>query len=305
MRRTDIFLTDEGLSTLASVLARYPNAEVVKYSPQKRCVVRVSRQGQTYYAKVYPPKFLKRGRGENINQIGKAFWSLSESGGLNFRVPSPAGWDAATRTIWNKELKGVAALEKLTSREGEKIAFSIGKAVALIEKSNITPNRVFEYSDQLTDTAEFADVITHRFPELVPAVDRLLTAFQQTDQPTRTLVPIHGDMHIDQWLADRNELGLLDFEDFSLGHPERDLAFFMVQLEAEYGHELDYPLINACFLQGYKSQGLWPSERLLNIYSAHKWFSKASKESNVFQATKLLDRAANCLKKNETLRILH
>ncbi len=295
MRRTNVFLTDEKLPTLAGVLASYPAAEIVKYSPQKRCTVRIVREGQVYYVKVYPSKFLKRRRGEVIDETGRVFWSLSQSGVLNFRVPRPVGWDGATQTVWNVELPGTAAIEKLKSPKGEEIAFNIGRAIALIARSGIAPKRVFDHPDQLKDAAEFAEIIHRRFPALNRVVRLLLTSFEQAELPIRTLTPIHGDMHIDQWLTDRNRLGLLDFEDFALGRPERDLAFFMVQLEAEYGLELDHKLLNVHFLLGYRSEGLSPNDKLLNIYSAHKWFSKASKAANRTDAEKLLDRSRKCL----------
>lgn len=301
MKRT--LFADEKLPTLATVLTAYPNAEVVKYSPQKRCIVRIVREGQTYYAKVYPSKFLKRGRGEGIDETCRAFWSLSETGRLNFRVARPAGWDSTSQTIWNEELPGTAAVEKLKSQNGEKVAFNIGKAIALIALSKITPKRVFGYADQLNDAAEFAAIANDRFPELISETGFLLTSLGRVDSPMRKLAPIHGDMHIDQWLMHRNDLGLLDFEDFALGHPERDLGFFMVQLEAEYGHELDHKYLNSCFLRGYRSEGLWPNEKLIQIYSAHKWFSKASKASSLNKAKELLSRAADCLKELRNMSV--
>ena len=295
MRQTKLFLTDQKLPTLAGVLASYPAAEIVKYSPQKRCTVRIVREGKVYYVKVYPSKFVKRQRGEGIDETGRVFWSLSQSGVLNFRVPRPVGWDGATQTVWNAELPGTAAIEKLKSPKGEEIAFNIGRAVALIALSGIVPRRVFDYPNQLTDAAEFAEITNRRFPELKSVVEPLLTSFKRPELPIRKLTPIHGDMHIDQWLTDRNRLGLLDFEDFALGHPERDLAFFMVQLEAEYGRELEHKMINGHFLAGYRSEGSSPNEKLLNIYSAHKWFSKASKAANKTDAEELLGRSRKCL----------
>lgn len=295
MTPTKFLPSDEKLPTLAGVLATYPQAEVVKYSPQKRCIVRVVREGRTCYAKVYPSKFIKRGRGEGINETGKAFWSLTEAGLLNFRVPRPLGWNSVSQTIWNEELPGIAAVEKLKSQEGENIAFKIGKAVALIALSGIAPKRIFDYAEQLADADEFADITTQRFPELTTVVKSVRISLDRADRPTQKLAPIHGDMHIDQWLANENDLGLLDFEDFALGHPERDLGFFMVQLEAVHGCELDHKSLNAQVLRGYRSAGLRPNERLTRIYSAHKWFSKASKAGSSIQARELLDRAAICL----------
>lgn len=290
------FIADEKLPALAVVLAAHPNAEIVKYSPEKRCTLRVVRGGRNYFAKVYPIRFLKRERGEKIHDTGAILWRLAEAGELNFRVAKPAGWDMATQTLWHEDLAGSAAIEGMKNGDCGRIAHRIGEAVALIERCRIKPTRVFDYGEQLKDSAEFAERVVMRFPSLNSAVAELLRRFEGVNLPDRKLKPIHGDMHIDQWLMNGETLGLLDFEDFALGHPERDLAFFSVQLEIEYGAELEFTKLNADFLAGYTSLGGEPDERLLNIYAAHKWLSKASKAATLERANDLLFRAFDCLK---------
>ncbi|NJM61079.1 MAG: phosphotransferase [Oscillatoriales cyanobacterium RU_3_3] len=105
--------------------------------------------------------------------------------------------------------------------------------------------------------------------------------------PSETLVPIHGDMHLDQWLFDGKQLVLLDFEDFSLGEVERDLASFIVQTESEYPRFSKE--FNESFLAGFRSKGFRENERLMNFYKAHKWLAKAAKVEN--EAEKQLDKA--------------
>lgn len=286
---------DRNLPAIAGLMAKCPDSEIIKYAPERRCIIRVVRQGRTYYAKIYPPKFLKRGRGEGIDEIGRVFWELAEAGELNFNVARPAGWDAAAAAVWCEELIGSPAVEILRSGSGEGIVYGIGKAISLIAKSRIEPKRIFDYAEQLKDTAEFAEILLNKFPALTATVEFLFKRLETVYLPEKQLVPTHGDMHIDQWLINGNELGLLDFEDVSLGHPERDLAFFTVQLESEYGTELDYATLNAHLIEGYKSIGSQPNERLINIYAANKWFSKASKANNVYLSKELLRRAGNCL----------
>lgn len=288
-------IEDKKLSALAVVLAAYPNAEIVKYSPEKRCTIRVVRDNRNYFAKVYPPKFLKRERGEKIHDTGSAFWRSVKAGRVNFRVAKPVGWDMATQTLWHENLAGSPAIERMKNRDSGRIVHRIGQAVALIERCQIRPTCVFDYDEQLKDSAEFAEKVVRCFPHLSSSVAELLRKFKTTDMPDRELKPIHGDMHVDQWLMNGDELGLLDFEDFALGHPERDLAFFSVQLETEYGAELELARLNAAFLAGYISIGGEPDERLLNIYAAHKWFSKASRAATWEQANNLLLRSFDCL----------
>ncbi len=238
---------------------------------------------------------MRRGRGEAIDEIGREFWKLAEAGEFNFRVARPAGWDTVALALWNEELIGSPSIERLRSGRGEQVVREIGRAIALIAGSRIKPKRVFDYAEQLKDTAEFAQILVRRFPGLTSTVKFLLRTFEKVDLPERGLTPIHGDMHIDQWLTNGEELGLLDLEDVSLGHPERDLAFFAVQIESEYGTELDHAVLNAVLMDGYQSTGSRPHERLLRVYAANKWLSKASKLSDVVLAKVFLRRAFNCL----------
>jgi Phosphotransferase enzyme family len=299
MISTKTVKNDARLPTLATLLAAHSNHEIVKYSPEKRCTIRVIRNDKNYYAKVYPTKFSKRSRGEKIHRIGTEFWNLAEAGKLNFRVAKPIEWNAETQTLWHENLKGLAAIESLKSIGGRKIVHRIGQAVALIARCQIAPPRCFDYAEQLKDSTEFAEQIVARFPRLASATTNLLNSFAAVDLPERELAPVHGDMHIDQWLTDNGALGLLDFEDFSLGHPERDLAFFMVQLETEHGKKVDFGKLNDELINGYESIGGKPDARLLKIYAAHKWFSKAAKAVNSAQAEICLRRAVDCLKNVE------
>ena len=296
MISTKTVKNDAKLPTLAALLAAHSNHEIIKYSPEKRCTIRITRGDKNYYAKVYPTKFLKRNRGGQIHQIGAEFWSLSEAGKLNFRVAKPIEWNAETQTLWHENLKGFAAIESLKSIGGEQIAHRIGQAVALIARCEIVPPRRFDYVEQLKDSAEFAEQIVARFPRLALAATNLLNSFAAVELPERELAPVHGDMHIDQWLTDVDALGLLDFEDFSLGHPERDLAFFTVQLEFEYNAIVDFAKLNDEFLKGYESIGGKLDKQLLDVYAAHKWFSKTAKVTTLEQTENCLKRAFDCLK---------
>lgn len=297
MRSTNASINDRKLPTLAAVLEDYPEAVVVKYEPERRCTIRIEHNARTFYVKVFPPKFGRHGRGQRIHQIESVVWQMASDGRLCFRVARPIGWEPFTKTLWQEEIKGTPVLEKLQSDCGQEIAFRIGSAIASIERCRIKIAKVFDYSEQLKDSEEWAEKLYGRFPELSTGVDKLLLNLHAVDVFEGELFPIHGDMHVGQWLIDGKDLGLLDFEDFSLGHPERDLAFFAVQLESEHGAELPYADLNAQFLNGYRSQGREPNAKLLDIYSARKWFSKASKAATSERANYLLKRAFQCIDK--------
>lgn len=292
------FRADENLPAISAVLQTHAQAEIVKYTPSKRCTMRVVQNNRNYFAKIYPSKFSRRERGENIHRVGVVLWEKAQAEKLNFRVPKPVRWDASTQTLWQEKLAGLPAIENFKVGGGEKIVFRIGQAIALIARSGIQRLRVFDYTEQMKDSAEFAEKIITLFPLLKYTINTLLAEFNRFKGyvARRTIVPIHGDMHIDQWLIDGDALGLVDFEDFSLGHSERDLAFFMVQLESEYAAEISFAGLNRNLIAGFDSIGGKPDEKLLCVYAGHKWLSKASKTGGQANAEKCLRRAFDCLK---------
>lgn len=281
-------IDDSELDTLSTIFRENPTAKIVKYSPHKRCLLHVEKGGKEYFVKVYPKKFLKRERGEKIHEVGEKLWQLADENRINFAVPKSIGWCKRTRAIWQEKFAGK---QVSASCGGESFAFEIGKGVANISKLEINPPRFFDRQEQLKDSQEFAEKIYCFFPHLHSKIQRFFTLAENVELSAEKLVPIHGDMHIDQWLFDGNKLALLDFEDFSLGEVERDLASFIVQIETEYP-EFDKNFTDS-FLAGFRSNGLLENERLMQFYAAHKWLAKAAKDE--IKAENRLDKALNCL----------
>lgn len=277
-------IEDSELDTLSIIFRENPNAKIVKYSPHKRCLLQIEKDGKEFFVKIYPKKFLKRERGEKIHEIGEKLWQFAEEKRINFCVPKSVFWCKKTRAVWQEKFAG----EQFTAtRGGTKIAFEIGAGVAIISKLEIVPPRFFDRQEQIKDSHEFAEKIEKFAPYLNAKIDRFFNLAENAKLPTEKLVPIHGDMHIDQWLYDGKQLALLDFEDFSLGEAERDLASFIVQIKVEYPH-LDKEFIES-FLAGFRSNNFKENERLMKFYAAHKWLAKAAKDEA--EAEKRLDKA--------------
>ncbi len=282
---------DSELDTLSIIFRENPTAKIIKYLPHKRCLLNIEKGGKEYFVKVYPKKFFKHDRGQRIHEIGESLWQFSEDGKVNFSVPKSVCWDSKTRTIWQEKVSGNVANNFPTTSGGERISFEIGKGVAHISNLEITPPRFFDRREQLKDSQEFVGKIKEIAPNLKDKAEVILALFETVDLPAEKLVPIHGDMHLDQWLFDGMTLILLDFEDFSLGEIERDLASFIVQIKHQYP-QMDVSIINS-FLEGFRSNGDPENERLMSFYSAHKWLAKAAKDEN--EAEEILAKALKCL----------
>lgn len=294
-----LVLSDKKLTTVAAFYEKFQTAQLLKYSPERRCLFQVRIGRDDYFVKIYPKKFARGGRGEKIHRVGQHLWLLANVGRLNFRVPAPVRWETETRSLWQKELAGIPAIEYLKRGRGGKIAFEIGRSIAGIAEMKIAPPRTFDWAEQMNDSCEFAAQTIEKFPALAGEIERLLSlldAFHRS-QSEQKLVPAHGDMHIDQWLFDGENLGLLDFEDFSFAEAERDLAFFAVQIETEYGAQVCAEKTQKDLLAGFRASGANFYETRFVIYKAHKWLSKSAKAAKEIAAKKMLERAFGCLRK--------
>lgn len=71
----------------------------------------------------------------------------------------------------------------------------------------------------------------------------------------RPLVPVHGAPHQHQWLADGEQLGLIDFGRFALGDPELDLATLLAELADESDRRVPMAVLTAAAVAGYAAGG--------------------------------------------------
>src|SRR5262249_45171086 len=298
------FPVDTNLTTIKAVLAAPGHATVVQYWPERRCTIRFDADSQTRFAKIYPKKFLRHQRGAAIHAVGVALWHAAMRGDVSFAVPCPDRWDTPTRTLWQARLDGAPAIIRLLGPGGEAMAHRMGQAAASITRCGIEPCRVFDRIEQLKDSLNYGHALACRVPQFAAAVEDLLLGFQRarTALAIHPLRPIHGDMHVDQWLDDGERLGLVDFDDVSLGDPERDAACFMVQCEAEYGLHGSMVQVAKAFLAGYESIAGPLDRALLHTYMAHKWLLKALKAVCTLRpdgdtrAERHLTRAQQCLR---------
>ena len=112
------FPEDQSLPTLKLVMARYPDAEVIRYRPGKRCTLRTA---DGVYLKVFGD-----GRGEAFQSEAQQLWAASQSGMLEFSVAQPMGFDPETNMFAQATVAGVPIHDQLFSDAGESLARSLG-----------------------------------------------------------------------------------------------------------------------------------------------------------------------------------
>lgn len=270
---------------LASALAASVETTVVRYWPGCRCMLRMDESVQTHFAKIYSRKFLRHDRGERLHRAVVSLWRAAERGELEFAVAEPERWDSCTLTRWQAKIAGASVAALLFGAEGENLAYRMGRAAASLTRANVEPPQIFDAPEQLSDSIACGVELSRRVPELAAEVTALLELLNTIHAATasRPLRPIHGDLQACHWIDDKAQLGLVDFDDFALGDPERDAASFLVQLEFEKHPQAQVKKLSYAFLAGYEAVAEPLDHQLLNAYMAHKRLARALKLARLLQ----------------------
>lgn len=294
------FPADSAMPGLPEILARAGRPRVVRYRPGRRCTIRFDffEDGSAGYGKVFTDA-----SGAAVHQAGELLWRAAKAGVLNFNVARPLRWESETHSVWQGSVPGISVKPHLFAPSGGALAFRMGQALATLPKSGLHSDVVFDAAVQLERSRRYADQLVQRVPELADVVAQIFVqiVIRHGRLHPRKLVPIHGAPHLHQWLVDHDRLGLVDFDRFSLGDPELDVATFIGELDFEDADKFPVGEINASFIAGYESVAGPLDHDLLALYRIHKRFAmachaaQAVRPDGARRAVKRLRRAAEGL----------
>lgn len=273
------FPADDGLPTLRRVLAAAGDAAVVRYRPGRRCTFRVADDRGVRFAKVFGDD-----TGGPIHDAGVALAAAAARGELAFAVAPPIAWDSDARVLWQGAVAGEPLLERLSTRDAEPLAKQMGAALGTLTTASVFPVARFDAAVQCRRTHQYARELGTRIPALAVEATSLgegLDAIHR-ERPGR-VCPIHGAPHVNQWLADADRLALVDFDRFSAGNPELDVATLLGELDFEEDLATPVARIARAFVRGYETTAGALDPLLLRAYRAHKRLAKALRSARALR----------------------
>jgi hypothetical protein len=274
--RLSPFPFDPHLPTLAKVWSIAAHGRVVRYRPYWRCTLRIEDDTGIHFVKVF-----RHGDGdvEALHNAGIDIWDAAMRGELDFDVAPPERWDSDMNTLWQGNLIGSPAAPELYGVSGDEMARRMGRACASIPRAQLHPANALDLPLQLKYTEDYGRVVRTRLPELAQAVDELIAKLVTLHNEIleQALRPIHGSPHPTQWLITDKGLGLVDFDRFSLGDPELDVATFMAEMDFERSTHLPVDKLNQAFVDGYETCYGPLDPARLRLYRAHKRFAKVQR----------------------------
>lgn len=259
---------------LAGLVPGWVGSELVEYSPERAATFRaVDRTGRAVgYAKAYAPGTVdvleRAGRYERIAAVLAA-------GGIG--APLPLGVSTARTVLLMGAVPGVQwgelagpALAGAVRRLGVAIAtlHDSGPAVAagLPRFGRLDARRV----------VHSAHLIAVARPDVATAALRLADRLADGPPPGGPAVPLHGDCHPKNALADGDAIALIDLDQAGVGPAAADIGSLLARLHQDTGADTgadaaggaDPGAMRAAFLAGYRTVRALPAERSLRWHTA-------------------------------------
>ena len=254
--------------------------EVIHYYPEERCTSRYSlRSGDassprrlTLIGKTYQDE-----KGREVYRRMQNLWEISQQQD-DFAVAEPLGYDAAVKTVWQKDMPGVPARQLMTTAKRADWLQRIAKGLASLHRSVPASAATYGVNDPVGDLHNKTAKLGHAFPHLQEPLQALRHSLEQSARE-RAAPPqkfIHGDFHLRQLLADAERIVFLDFDECALGDPLQDLASFLVDLSSYDFTAADTAQMGWLFLQAYERAAGWqiPLDRL-DWHIRMQFFTKA------------------------------
>lgn len=291
------FPDDAVLGSLVPVLDRFPGARVVRYRTGKRCTLQVS-------GGPLGPCFIKLfadARGAQCLADAAALLGASEAGRLAFAVAAPLDYDSAHQMYIQAAVPGESVVDGLYSAAGSALASRLGSSLGSLCTSGVRPSATLDHDAERVRANKRAEELSSLVPSIRAPIKSLLDDMDRVHRALRPkpLVPIHGSPHPHQWLMDGDTIGLIDFDRFSMGDAELDVATFAG--EVDFQRNVPAAVINEAFVTGYESRAGRLDEQRLSLYRAHKRFAKACRTARAIniagheRASAHLDRAHQAL----------
>lgn len=269
----------------------------VKCKPGKRCVLRVravlqSKKGErehvTFYSKTYPDgNALAHYRA--LNQVHQHF---SE----NLNIPRPILFIDQANTFWQAEWPGQPLVDMLQFANWDALFSHLGEKIA---QFHTMPFRDFAEKHNITTVSREAIENAKMLGWLLPArrehmedvLDTILQVQQSLPMQYIPKVPIHGALRLEQFLANGNEVSLVDFDATSSGDPIFDVATFIASLQyMELTHGFSRQVVMRAinrFQENYFRLVPWEHNR-----KRLAWYATSFFLAKMYDSVKTLDRKA-------------
>jgi hypothetical protein len=206
--------------------------EVIRYKPEKRCLIEYHFQGKDYLVSI--GKVRAKGLDIKSYQLQKQLWqngfdARSDDG---ISVPEPIGVIPEWQMWLQKKVSGFLIIDYLIAKKGIKIARKVAQIAHKLHQANITPPRAHTMTDELAILEQKLPLVLVDYPQWEGRIKTILTKCHilGTSIAEYPVCGIHRDYYFDQIIVNKDRFYLLDFDLYCLGDINLDIGNFIAHL---------------------------------------------------------------------------
>lgn len=216
-------------------LMREVKLEVINYRPGERCTLRYdvflrdSAHPLSLFAKTYRDTTGASVHGHLLEMYSRGAQRP------RVRVAEPLGYDAATRTVWQRAAQGERAAALLGGPAQDGAVRAMARSLCALHSAGLSYERIVLRDQLLFEARKRANKLAAAFVNLAPALQDIVEgcAQQRRALPVAEAALLHGDAHVNQFLIADGEAVMFDFDELTCGDAEHDLANFIISLQLD------------------------------------------------------------------------
>lgn len=200
---------------------------VLRYRPAERCSLRVAAAGSAAFAKTY-----HGGAGGQAFRVLRHLFAEGRRDGRRFAVAEPLAYDADTSTVWQRWIDGGTAAGAVAAPDFTTRVRQCAQALAGLHAITLDDVATRDRTQLLHETRKRAVKLALAYPDASGSLQRTTDTLLRVidDLPSRTPAVVHGDVHLDQFLLQRDDVAMADVDEIGLGDAEQDVAALLLDL---------------------------------------------------------------------------
>ena len=194
----------------------------INYHPGQRCTIRYDLywgttelpQRLTLFGKTY-----RGAEGHDVFARSEYLWNHCSGVVENVLFAQPFGYTSAVQTLWQLGIEGVPLRCVVGENNCDAYLRMVAKGLAMIQDSGVAGLPKWRLDEYLAEADKKIEKLCRAAPMLVEALNLLAQRIHR-DAPIPSdipLLPMYGEFHIEQLLAQDGKIAFIDFDEFALG----------------------------------------------------------------------------------------
>lgn len=200
---------------------------VLCHRPGERSAVRVTAGEASAFAKTY-----RGDAGGRVHRHLCHLFAAGRRGERRFAVAEPLGHDAGTGTVWQRWIDGGTVAKAVDAPDFAARVGQCARALAGLHAAALEDLAPRDRAQLLYETRKRAVKLGLAHPAAAEALERVMNRLLRAldTLPVTAGTVIHGDVHLEQFLLQDDDVAMADVDEIALGDAEQDVAALMLDL---------------------------------------------------------------------------